>query len=345
VRDLPRPERELAATALADGRVLLAGGSGVMLYDPADDAWLDLPMSERRVRPTVTVLLDGRVLVAGGETMPSPIGDGRAAIAGDVFDPRTARLTPTAPMPGRRCRHAAALLPDGRVLLTGGTAEPGRLGRELASAALYDPAADRFTEAAPMRHPRAFHTAAPLPDGRVMVLGGSFSGEPRRLVAATEIYDPETDSWSEGAALPLPRAYHVVTPVGGGRLLVTGGFAETQGRTPLAGLFDPESGRWHAAGEMAIGRDSHTATLLGGAVLVVGGQRTARLLHAIEEPGAVELYDVAAGRFRIIDADVVPRMEHVAVALSDGRVLLAGGVIDHYEPPLARVELVELACR
>jgi hypothetical protein len=67
------------ATALSDGRVLIAGGlkdttTGVAvataeLYDPNSGTFSSIgPMAEARVGQTSTLLSDGRVLIAGGRT-------------------------------------------------------------------------------------------------------------------------------------------------------------------------------------------------------------------------------------------------------------------------------------
>ena len=60
-----------------------------------------------------------------------------------------------------------------------------------------------WTEVAPMVNPRAQHAAALLPDGRVLVAGGSIDASNYFLytspnaLACAEIYDPQTDTWTE----------------------------------------------------------------------------------------------------------------------------------------------------
>jgi hypothetical protein len=68
------------------------------------------------------------------------------------------------------------LLPDGRVLVTGGARlwgtswdDPGAI---LSSVELYDPASDTWSALPPLQQARAEHTATLLPDGRVFVAGG-----------------------------------------------------------------------------------------------------------------------------------------------------------------------------
>lgn len=76
-------------------------------------------------------------------------------------------------------------------------------------------------------------------------------------------------------------------------------------------------------GEMTVDRAAHQATLLkNGQVLITGGcaeQGCARILSS------VELYDPASQSFRSLSPMSTPRASHTAVALYDGRVLVAGG--------------------
>ena len=65
---------------------------------------------------------------------------------------------------------SVTLLRDGRVLAAGGwtTGE-----RELSTVEIFDPVAMRWTDGPPLLTARRNHRAALLPDGRVLVIGGS----------------------------------------------------------------------------------------------------------------------------------------------------------------------------
>ena len=64
----------------------------------------------------------------------------------------------------------------------------------------------------PMNYPRTQPDVVILPDGRVLVVGGS-KDEDRRGVPALipEMFDPETETWTEMAAQSLYRYYHSST--------------------------------------------------------------------------------------------------------------------------------------
>ena len=74
-----------------------------------------------------------------------------------------------ASMSSPRADHGAALTGTGKVLAAGGS--DGKV-TSLDSAALYDPAADAWTDVGPMNNAHVCHTETALTDGTVLVAGG-----------------------------------------------------------------------------------------------------------------------------------------------------------------------------
>jgi hypothetical protein len=107
-----------------------------------------------------------------------------------------------------RYMSGAAVLGDGKILITGGYDRPlsgTDVVRPLSSAVVFDPQTGKFWPVAPMQVPRARHAAVALKDGRVAVIGG-IALQP---TASIEVYDPGTDSWSHSQPLAQPRYDHV----------------------------------------------------------------------------------------------------------------------------------------
>src|SRR5258705_13674285 len=83
------------------------------------------------------------------------------------------------------------------------------------------------------------------------------------LLATSAIADP----------LPAVRAGHVAVTLGDGRVIVIGGYNNTELALATVELYDPATKQWSAGPALAETRKDQTATLLAdGRVLVAGGQ-------------------------------------------------------------------------
>ncbi|GAC1701919.1 MAG: hypothetical protein NVS9B6_17420 [Candidatus Limnocylindrales bacterium] len=171
-----------------------------------------------------------------------------------------------------RYQAAAVLLPDHRVLISGGAVEASTTGRTLETTELFDPAVGAFVRAGAMRQPRQGHTATVLKDGRVLVAGGSSTDG---TTASSELLDPARGTWTVTGPLAQGRRLHAASLLGDGRVLVTGGeTAQLGSRASLASaaIYDPTTARWSPAAAMACPRSAHAqVTLASGAVLTAGG--------------------------------------------------------------------------
>lgn len=314
------------AVGLADGRVLVAGGMGcgpvgaacddAEVYDPASGTFTP---TGRLVTPrrlfTATLLKDGRVLVLGGADQFGPLA------SAELYDPATGVFTPAGDMGTPRSDHTATLLEDGRVLVAGSIDYSTVPRTAVGSAEIFDPATGRFTPTGSLVAARYYHTATLLPDGRVLLVGGTARGVPLRTadalpLASAELYDPGTGTFSATASLGVARCFHTATLLPGGKVLVAGGFAG-----PGAELYDPGTGAFAPAGSMGAERFSHTATLLlDGTVLLAGGND-----HALVATASAERYDPATGTFTPTGSMNASRTSHEAVPLPEGPVLMVGG--------------------
>jgi N-acetylneuraminic acid mutarotase len=285
------------------------------------------PMEAARNGHVALRLPDGRVLVAGGD------GDGTL----EVYEPASGRRTGRVSIGRGDGEFAAALLPSGKVMLTGGfLSDPGHYGPGSAyarkAAQVYDPATGTWAALAPMGDARFEHTATVLADGTVLVVGGwggegIFGGLGVAPVAGAERYDPGADRWQAAGVLARARGKHTATLLRDGRVLVVGGsyFDKQTVFLATAEVYDPATNRWSAAGSMAAARIGHTATLLNdGRVLVVGGY-TLGADGGARSYSSAEVYDPATNGWSSTGRLAVERAGHTATLLPDGLVLVAGG--------------------
>lgn len=296
---------------------------------------------------TATLLPDGRVLIAGGR---SPYPANVTVASAEVYDPKTGSFVGTGSMTSSRTGATATLLPDGKVLIAGGSTESGS---DLATAELYDPELGVFAETGSMAFARWGATATLLSNGRVLIAGGGETppGTNDSVgLASAELYDPESGTFGATGSMKSGRFSYTATLLNDGRVLAAGGLSvytslgdhtTKVGVLASAELFDPETGKWTKTGSLSsglpgdpdcasnttgpdgrhqVGRYDHTATLLGdGRVLVAGGSCYGYLMTA-------DIYDPTTGTFTINKGIEIPRGYHAAALLSNGKVLLVGGV-------------------
>jgi hypothetical protein len=321
------------ATPLQNGKVFIFGGMGVFcfieIYDPAKNSFVSQDGGFRYGCPesgtTATLLPDSRVFLAGGFSCGKEWGGcgGRKWTAiydpvknclgggGDLFrlvgfQQRTADCTTVSPplMARERDGAAAALLPNGNVIIAGGTFSDffDSSGKSGKLTEIYDPAHNCFigtggacgTNPPPsMKEVQLLANAAVLADGRVLII----------TWGNVEIYDPAKNCFvgTGGAcgALPppsmnTPRADGTVTLLPDGKVFIAGGGSAP----PLATteIFDPANNCFIGTGgacgtkpppSMGEDRAGATATLLRNGKVFIAGGGTA----------TTELYDPAQNCF------------------------------------------------
>ncbi|MCI0343146.1 MAG: fibronectin type III domain-containing protein [Planctomycetales bacterium] len=360
-----------ASVLLQNGLVLLTGGHleqnpsslndierTMLVYDPsigADgqfryaDASNGSPFRQNAARlrtakffHTATLLADGKVLVAGGMTD----GTGFFTTTGftntqiqsttDIFDPSNETTTTSGNLVKARAFHTATTLKNGKVLLTGGAIQTTTGGGIVITpdAELFDPATRTSSATGSMLTPRSGHVATLLPDGRVLITGGTGAPLP-------EIYDPILGVFvaTAGTATANRDIGGAMTILNNGKLLVTGGEASNfipaggqsfgPGRiTNLGEVYDPDISQFKlSVNAMGFTRRFHGSTLLDdGRVLITGGEGTAATAPTAT-PGplaTVEVYNPATDSFAATNAMSGGRVGHTATRLRTERIYNVG---------------------
>jgi hypothetical protein len=248
-------------------------------------------------------------------------------------------FAPTGSMGAARASATATLLSTGMVLVAGGT---DANDVPVATAELYDPTKGTFSPTGSMGTARAHFAATllcdlsslPCTDKRVLVTGGlDTNGNP---LTTAELYDPTAGTFSATSdGMQFVHASHTATLLKTGKVLVAGWGNAT------AELFDPATGIFAQTGSMAMARVSHTATLLSnGKVLLTGGvQGTGATLKVLAE---AELYDPSNGSFLpTLGSMATARQSHTASLLTDGKVLVTGGMDNNAGHAVATAELFD----
>jgi hypothetical protein len=367
--DLLETRGHHTATLLSDGRVLLVGGvsqgkvrSTAEIYDPATgELSFTGSLATGRANSTATRLADGRVLVAGGYVLV-PDGNMEKEVplsTVEIYDPATGTFSPAAGMTTPRGLASASLLPDGRVLIAGGTQYGPSSWVGLPTAEIYDPVTGVFSLPEAMGVELADHSATLLPTGDILFAGserclyhpapgqvgpaGPSLAADRAFHTATllssgdvlltggpfsktaEVFRSKTSQFvSAGGTMKVTRGHHTATALVNGRVLIAGGTSSNGSHQASAELYDPAAAQFLPVADMLEARTHHTATLLpDGRVLVTGGGNT-----STEALASAEIYDPETKLFAATGPMAEARLDHTATLLPDGKVLVTGGLAE-----------------
>lgn len=313
--------------------------------DPASiGSWQMLPYSSEVFVVHAALMRTGKVLMFSGGVEDQLPKESR------VWDPVSNGLAAHTFTDDLFCAYEVAM-PDGRVLVMGGSNYNGPHGRGIKVTYSFDPGAPGWVKHADMAFGRWYPTAVVLPDGRVIVLSGRSDTGP--VVAEIERFNPATNTWttlpaSANKTLDIYPSLHLMS---NGRVFYTGTRWEGGSSWPRpwsppdTALFDPATSSWSDVGPHVIpNRTEGTSVLLPprvsaghhhghgeempppgtlSRVFVLGGDG-----GTLDEKASAEVIDLA---------DPVPQWQRIAdmhhrrvnpnaVILPDGTVLVCAGI-------------------
>lgn len=274
-------------TKLDDGRVLFSGGADFNatatglcdIYDPVTQTVSAAgALGEARAFPVPIKLNDGRVFVSGGlgvydpADLPATMASGRSTT--EIYDPQTDTWSPGPNLPKARALHNASLLPDGRVLITGGIEVTVVFGLPIPSVSsdsqIYDPVSNTLSAGPSYTSGSALHAQLTLPNGKVLIAGG-LNIDLAQLnftpLDQTHLYDPNTNTWTQTADLDDPRGLLGMFDTGTGVVAiggVKGVDVSTNSFTPALGIetTDYNALSWTRHSDMQVGRETSTSALV-----------------------------------------------------------------------------------
>ena len=223
--DMPTA-RAGVSTLVVDGKIYAIGGgerkkiqvgrawrnSGKLLptiemYDPVTDTWIqkaDMPVPRSS---NSTCIVDGKIYIIGG--VAANRKQGRLDSV-DIYDPATDTWREAKSMNHARGGASVSVV-DGMIYVMGGVGWPqipNHPGPFLSSVEMFDPKNNQWTEITEMPAPKAGHAASVI-DGKIYVIGGGFRGNDRfKYLSTVEVYDPETDRWTQEPDMPIGRWGH-----------------------------------------------------------------------------------------------------------------------------------------
>lgn len=282
----------------------------------------------------IHVEADGKLLFVGG-----------TGLLTESYDPELEEFAVEGPAFGVGVLGQSTALADGRFLFTGGL---GLDGQPTSDAAVYDPATGTTTTLS-MLVPRAGHGASRMPNGKVLITGGfqafaltDLVGFLQGIQGTSEIFDPATNTFSNGPALLEPRALHTSTAMSNGKVLIAGGLTlipivnlPTVSNTAYAynplinsfglPIFFTGARMLHSAVELTNGK----VLLVGGLSLDLSSVLTSGDLTqlAVGTLSDCQLFtsNIISGSFATVGGLSEPRAGAGVAALPGGGALIAGG--------------------
>lgn len=263
---------------------------------------------------------DGMIYVFGGSA-------GAAGLSSaERYDPGTDAWTPIADLPTTRIGAAAVTIPDGRILIIGGTLE-GFGPTDMVTA--YDPATNSYTPLANLPKAMANVGAGLGKDGHVIVLNSAVDDP-----LETYSYNIGTNAWSTLAPLDGPIGRPAVGADAGGTIYLFGGWDHFP--QDYAYSFDEHADAWTPLPKLPTLRE-HPATAQGGdtRMYVVGGY------DFKGTRATAEMYDADFNLWSQAPAMNALRGSPVCVADAQGRIYAIGGLFNDYPNPAFVLDSVE----
>jgi hypothetical protein len=343
VESMATPRRMHTATLIADGRVLVTGGTNERhravasceLFDVSTLGWSPAPaMSIPRERHTATLLDDGRVVVIAGNTTDNMANHVTASI--EIYDPVTGVWSFGGSLVTARQNHTATLLPNGTILVTGGYNE-NKANVFLSSTEIYDPLTMTSRSAAPLPKERMDHGALLLHDGRVLVVGGRIGGWDGNYLSQADIYDPSRDEWSTIDPMAQSRIMgFTLACFSDSTVLVAGGRKAPTSSGSSAEVLDTRYSQWQVIDTMRLPVTWQAGAMLAhDRYLVTGGFTDAvwQSPNSVLATGTCEWYDKAARTWFFAPELNQVRAEHTIVTFTRGHgdrvqelVMVMGGI-------------------
>jgi N-acetylneuraminic acid mutarotase len=214
-----RTPRQYFGIAVYDNKIYTIGGRNWIsennvyysvneVYDPSTDSWeTKHPMPTARGSLEANVV-DGKIYMMGGRT-----GDQKTTVAlNEVYDVASDSWTTKEPIPYPVVAYASAVV-DGKIYILGGQDEylPATLNVDYNQ--IYNTRTDSWSQGAPLPttvlNAAAGATTGVFAPKRIYLIGG----EADRSIAGTginQIYNPENNTWKNGASMPTARGWLTV---------------------------------------------------------------------------------------------------------------------------------------
>ena len=277
---LVEPNSETTATQIGNKIYVLGGYPSSRItvttaqeYDSATDKWRLVAPLPNPLNHAMAAAVGGKIYIIGGQKTAG----GRRRSGGNLSAARNPFNTNAPDFDWRKVKPRMEAIFKARAKARaggkGGGAGFQRVPAGYSNATYeWDPAANNWTEKAPMPTRRSGGAAAVL-DGKIYVAGG----RTRQTGADFAVYDPKTDKWKRLPNVPTQRNHLGVVATAGKIWVVGGRFGGSfiSKQTGALEAYDPKSRTWTKMKSMPKPRGGINAVVAKGCIHVFGGEGNA----------------------------------------------------------------------
>jgi N-acetylneuraminic acid mutarotase len=315
--------------------------SCIVFIEPAwaisEDSWTSKAvMLTKRVGFGV-VVVNERIYTIGGYATN---GDYLFDNTNEMYDPASDSWTILAPMPTRRVNFAIAVYKEKIYVIGGQNASHAISGPNFVDYwmdgvtgvnEIYDPATNTWETKSPMPTPRNY-LQANVVDGKIYLIGGLYQQKleyppTEHSSNLTEVYDPETDSWTTMAPIPNT-VYGYASAVINEKIYIISGWSNMSPLSDQVQIFNPNTNNWSLGNPIPVpvtlaGAGATTGIMASKRIYIIGGCPTANT----QEAGGInttQVYDLKTNRWSV-GAEMPTSRYYLAVAVVNDMLYALGG--------------------
>lgn len=264
----------------------------------------------------------------------------------EIVFPEGAALPPTSTVPwpsawsqgssaSVACFEGAGLALGGLVYRFGGFDSSFRVLRNYTA---YNPATNSWSALGTLPSGMAESHLGVADDGRYIYLAGGFAGNLDTTKTPTQTVSDRVYSFDPGsgvfrliARLPQARGAGALAFLDGKLHYISGNPADRVTNVGDHFVYDLALGTWKSAAPLPNPKDHMSCVVLGGRIYVIGGEHGHDVLH--EQQADCHAYDPKTNSWAAI-ASLPMAKSHIEAGtfISDGRIIMAGGQTDNFQP-------------
>jgi len=188
---------------------------------------------------------------------------------------------------------------------------------------------------------RLFYTGLPSSSGGILKISVTNIKDTAGNLIHSSVLQFQVYGFKQSGNLITARSGASVVILRTGEILIAGGVTAT-GVTNTAEIYNPETKLTRSVGNLITARRRHTATLLqDGKVFFAGGDKNTTQ-SATDAINNTEIFDPSTEMFSNGPFLSRARMDHSAILLSNGKVLIAGGIEVENSSPFLSTSTTEI---